>query len=60
VDDLPLPVDEFELDRARPTYEPYEAGDDSTSPVAAEFDYGWPIEHPESAREGVLGGVARD
>jgi hypothetical protein len=43
-------VDPFELDRD-PFYEPQEdLPDDATSPLAAEADYGWPIQRAEVAR----------
>jgi hypothetical protein len=38
-------LDEFELDN-----EAQIEADDATSPLAAEADYGWPVEEPEVAR----------
>lgn len=38
-------LDEFELDNEAQI----EAADDATSPLAAEADYGWPVEEPEIA-----------
>ena len=43
VDDLPLRAEELNLDLGHV----YEPTDDESSPLAAEADYGWPIEEPE-------------
>jgi hypothetical protein len=45
VDDLPVRAEELNLDLGH-VYEP----DDASSPLAAEADYGWPIEEPEIAQ----------
>jgi hypothetical protein len=45
VEDLPLRAEELNLDLGH-VYEP--AGD-SSSPLAAGADYGWPVEQPEIA-----------
>ncbi|HEU5214006.1 MAG TPA: hypothetical protein VFU30_00550 [Gaiellaceae bacterium] len=44
------PADEFELDHEH-YYEPLADlhQDDATSPLAAEADYGWPVQEPEVA-----------
>lgn len=49
-EDLPQRADELNLDLGHV----YEPSDDSTSPLAAEADYGWPVEQPEivSTRSG--------
>jgi hypothetical protein len=39
-------LDEFELDNEA------HIADDATSPLAAEADYGWPIEQPNSVHAG--------
>lgn len=41
-------LDEFELDNDAHI----EASDDATSPLAAEADYGWPVEEREAAHSG--------
>ena len=46
VDAIAQMLDEFELDNAAHI----EAADDATSPLAAEADYGWPVEEREVAR----------
>jgi hypothetical protein len=43
VEDLPLRADELNNDLGH-VYEPSE---DASSPLAAEVDYGWPVEEPE-------------
>ena len=43
-DDLPVRAEELNLDLGH-VYEP----EDASSPLAAEADYGWPIEEPEIA-----------
>jgi hypothetical protein len=43
--DLPLRAEELNLDLGHV----YEPSDDATSPLAAEADYGWPVEQPEIA-----------
>jgi hypothetical protein len=43
--DLPRQADELNLDLGH-VYEPSE---DASSPLAAEADYGWPVEEPEVA-----------
>ena len=45
-DDLPLRAEELNLDLGHV----YEPSDDSSTPLAAEDDYGWPVEQPEIAR----------
>ncbi|HZT84761.1 MAG TPA: hypothetical protein VE984_05000 [Gaiellaceae bacterium] len=40
-------LDGLDLDHYEPVYE---RPDDSTSPLAAEADYGWPLETPEIAQ----------
>jgi hypothetical protein len=45
VDDLPLRAEELNLDLGHV----YEPADDASSPLAAEADYGWPVEQPEIA-----------
>jgi hypothetical protein len=42
-DAIALMLDEFELDNEAQI----EAADDATSPLAAESDYGWPVEEPK-------------
>ena len=42
---LPLRADELNLDLGHV----YEPADDASSPLAAEADYGWPVETPEVA-----------
>jgi hypothetical protein len=42
---IALMLDEFELDNEAQI----EAADDATSPLAAEADYGWPVQEPEIA-----------
>jgi hypothetical protein len=44
-DDLPLQAEELNLDLGH-VYEPSE---DASLPLAAEADYGWPVEEPEIA-----------
>src|SRR6476646_1249788 len=44
-DDLPLRAEELNLDLGHV----YEPSDDASSPLAAEDDYGWPVEQPEIA-----------
>lgn len=44
-DDLPLRAEELNLDLGHI----YEPADDASSPLAAEDDYGWPVEQPEIA-----------
>lgn len=44
-DDLPLRAEELNHDLGHV----YEPADDSSSPLAAEADYGWPVEQPEIA-----------
>lgn len=44
-EDLPLRAEELNLDLGHV----YEPSDDSSSPLAAEPDYGWPVEEPEVA-----------
>lgn len=46
-EDLPLRADELNLDLGHV----YEPSDDASSPLAAEADYGWPVEEPEMVRE---------
>jgi len=41
-EDLPSQADELNLDLGHV----YEPADDSSSPLAAEADYGWPVEQP--------------
>ena len=43
VDDLPVRAKELNLDLGHV----YEPSDDASSPLAAETDYGWPVEKPE-------------
>ena len=45
VEDLPLLAEELNHDLGHV----YEPSDDSSSPLAAEADYGWPVEEPEIA-----------
>jgi len=45
VEDLPLLAEELNHDLGRV----YEPSDDAYSPLAAEADYGWPVEEPEIA-----------
>lgn len=45
VDGLPLRAAELNLDLGHV----YEPSDDATSPLAAEAEYGWPVERPEIA-----------
>jgi hypothetical protein len=45
VEDLPLRADELNHDLGHL----YEPSDDASSPLAAEADYGWPVEEPEIA-----------
>ena len=45
VEDLPLRAEELNLDLGHV----YEPADDSSSPLAAGADYGWPVEQPEIA-----------
>lgn len=42
-DDLPMQAEELNLDLGHV----YEPSDDASSPLAAEVDYGWPMEEPE-------------
>ena len=42
---LPLRAEELNLDLGHV----YEPSDDASSPLAAEADYGWPVEEPELA-----------
>jgi hypothetical protein len=42
---LLLPADGFEIDHG--SLEEAEPADDATSPLAAEAEYGWPLETPE-------------
>jgi hypothetical protein len=44
-EDLPSRAEELNLDLGHV----YEPSDDSSSPLAAEDDYGWPVEQPEIA-----------
>lgn len=44
-DDLPLRAEELNQDLGHL----YEPTDDASSPLAAEADYGWPVEEPEIA-----------
>ena len=44
-DDLPSRAEELNLDLGHV----YEPSDDASSPLAAEDDYGWPVEQPEIA-----------
>jgi len=46
-EDLPLRAEELNLDLGHV----YEPSDDASSPLAAEADYGWPVEEPEMLRE---------
>jgi uncharacterized membrane protein len=46
VDSIASMLDEFELDNEA------HIADDATSPLAAEADYGWPIEQPNSVHAG--------
>jgi hypothetical protein len=46
VEDLPLRAEKLNLDLGHV----YEPSDDASSPLAAEADYGWPVESPEIAR----------
>jgi hypothetical protein len=43
--DLPLRAEELNQDLGHV----YEPSDDASSPLAAEADYGWPVEEPEMA-----------
>ena len=45
-DSIAAMLDEFELDNEAQI----EAADDTTSPLAAEADYGWPVEEREIVR----------
>ena len=46
----PLRFDDLELDDYEPDYSPDpEPADDATSPLAAEADYGWPLQTPQIA-----------
>jgi hypothetical protein len=45
---LALALEKFELENE--LYD--ERADDATSPLAAEAEYGWPVEEPEIARTG--------
>jgi hypothetical protein len=45
MEDLPLSVDDLNHDLGHV----FEPSDDSSSPLAAEADYGWPVEEPEIA-----------
>ena len=45
-EDLPSQAEELNLDLGHV----YEPTDDSSSPLAAEADYGWPVEQPEIAQ----------
>ena len=45
VEDLPLRADELNHDLGHV----YKPSDDASSPLAAESDYGWPVEKPEMA-----------
>lgn len=45
-DSLALALEEFELENERLS----EQADDATSPLAAEADYGWPVDEPAIAR----------
>ena len=47
VEDLPLRAEAEEL--SHDYGHVYEPSDDASSPVAAEADYGWPVEEPELA-----------
>ena len=42
-DDLPMQAEELNLDLGHV----YEPSDDASSPLAAEVDYGWPMEEPD-------------
>jgi hypothetical protein len=44
VDDLPLQAEELAHDHGYV----YEPSDDASSPLAAEAEYGWPVETPET------------
>ena len=44
-DDLPLQAEELNLDLGHV----YEPSDDTSSPLAGDADYGWPVEQPEIA-----------
>ena len=44
-EDLPLRAEELNLDLGHV----YEPSDDASSPLAAEAEYGWPVETPELA-----------
>ena len=46
-EDLPLRAEELNLDLGHV----YEPSDDASSPLAAEADYGWPVQEPELGRE---------
>lgn len=46
-EDLPLRAEELNLDLGHV----YEPSDDASSPLAAEADYGWPVDEPELVRE---------
>ena len=45
VGDLPLRAEELNLDLGHV----YEPSDDASTPLAADTDYGWPVEEPEIA-----------
>jgi hypothetical protein len=48
-----LQLDDLELDDYEPDYATDDGpADDATSPLAAEADYGWPLERPEIAHTG--------
>jgi hypothetical protein len=47
IEELPLRAEELNLDLGHV----YEPSDDASSPLAAEADYGWPVEEPEMLRE---------
>jgi hypothetical protein len=46
-EDLPLQAEELNHDLGHI----YEPSDDASSPLAAEAEYGWPLEQPEPERE---------
>lgn len=46
-EDLPLRAEELNLDLGHV----YEPSDEASSPLAAEADYGWPVDEPELVRE---------
>lgn len=47
VEEMPLRAEELNLDLGHV----YEPSDDASSPLAAEADYGWPVEEPAMPRE---------